>query len=313
MLSASRPGVHPAAHGTQRFAVRERARLLRRPAAQTSRCWSAAQGERAARAGDPGDGRQSGRHVGRLLAARRGRLRALLRGHAPAPGGARQIRLRLVLSPTVRRFRDRAAVASPGCFATTRIQLGLLPLARAGMLSGVVHVVGTTGSSGSGIVLSCGDRSGARGQPQRRTRCSSTSTRPKIRRRTSASRPRAPGCSGPSFRSPGCCRAGSGCTSFVELPVEDRRSCRRASSTTTPTPPSPSSASARDRLPEVAAVAAGHAEVGFTLGALEGVSRTPAIVSATDNLIKGGAGQRIQNMVTPGPPETASLEDRLWP
>src|SRR3954467_13355436 len=47
-------------------------------------------------------------------------------------------------------IRTARAVASPGCFATT-IELGLLPLARAGMLSGVVHVVGMTGSSGSGI------------------------------------------------------------------------------------------------------------------------------------------------------------------
>src|SRR6516164_4764089 len=40
-------------------------------------------------------------------------------------------------------------IASPGCFATT-IALGLLPLARAGMLSGPVHTVAATGSSGSG-------------------------------------------------------------------------------------------------------------------------------------------------------------------
>src|SRR5436190_5118020 len=47
------------------------------------------------------------------------------------------------------------AVASPGCFATT-IELGLLPLARAGKLAGVVHVVGMTGSSGSGVAPSAG-------------------------------------------------------------------------------------------------------------------------------------------------------------
>src|ERR1041385_764865 len=47
-------------------------------------------------------------------------------------------------------------VASPGCFATT-VELGLLPLARAGWLDGaVVHVTGITGSSGSGIAPSAG-------------------------------------------------------------------------------------------------------------------------------------------------------------
>ena len=53
-------------------------------------------------------------------------------------------------------IRAARAVASPGCFATT-IALGLLPLARAGKLAGAnVHVVGMTGSSGSGIAPTAG-------------------------------------------------------------------------------------------------------------------------------------------------------------
>src|SRR5690606_6234050 len=48
-------------------------------------------------------------------------------------------------------IRNARAVASPGCFATT-IELGLLPLARAGLLNGAtVHTQGITGSSGAGI------------------------------------------------------------------------------------------------------------------------------------------------------------------
>ena len=46
-------------------------------------------------------------------------------------------------------------VASPGCFATT-IELALLPLARAGLLSGTIHVVAATGSSGSGAAAQAG-------------------------------------------------------------------------------------------------------------------------------------------------------------
>src|SRR5690606_26042261 len=42
-------------------------------------------------------------------------------------------------------------VASPGCFATC-IELGLLPLAKAGVLSGAVSTVAITGSSGAGSV-----------------------------------------------------------------------------------------------------------------------------------------------------------------
>jgi N-acetyl-gamma-glutamyl-phosphate reductase len=66
-----------------------------------------------------------------------------------------------------------------------------------------------------------------------------------------------------------------------------------------------------DRVPEVAAVSgSNYAEVGFTMSA-----RTVAVQAATDNLIKGGAGQAIQNMnLMLGLPETMSLEDPgPWP
>jgi N-acetyl-gamma-glutamyl-phosphate reductase len=72
----------------------------------------------------------------------------------------------------------------------------------------------------------------------------------------------------------------------------------------------------RDRLPEVVAVSgSNYAEVGFTLGEPAGGTRTLAVVSATDNLIKGGAGQAIQSMnLMLGLPETLSLEDPgPWP
>ncbi|MGZ3883651.1 MAG: N-acetyl-gamma-glutamyl-phosphate reductase [Bacteroidia bacterium] len=45
------------------------------------------------------------------------------------------------------------AVANPGCFATC-IQLGLLPLAAKGIISPDVHVTATTGSTGAGQALS---------------------------------------------------------------------------------------------------------------------------------------------------------------
>lgn len=48
-------------------------------------------------------------------------------------------------------IRDSIYVSNPGCFATT-IQLGLLPLASAGLM-GEVHTVGITGSTGAGQKL----------------------------------------------------------------------------------------------------------------------------------------------------------------
>lgn len=45
------------------------------------------------------------------------------------------------------------AIANPGCFATA-IQLALLPLAKAGLLSNEVHINAVTGSTGAGVGLS---------------------------------------------------------------------------------------------------------------------------------------------------------------
>ena len=58
-----------------------------------------------------------------------------------------------------------------------------------------------------------------------------------------------------------------------------------------------------------------HAEVGFAVGPVSGGMRTVTCFSALDNLIKGGAGQAIQNMnLVLGCDERASLEDTgNWP
>jgi N-acetyl-gamma-glutamyl-phosphate reductase len=57
--------------------------------------------------------------------------------------------------PELNREQIRAAsnIANPGCFATS-IQLGLLPLAKAGLMAEEVHVTGITGSTGAGQGLS---------------------------------------------------------------------------------------------------------------------------------------------------------------
>lgn len=48
------------------------------------------------------------------------------------------------------RIAGASLVANPGCFATA-IQLALLPLAAAGLLTDTVHVTGITGSTGAGV------------------------------------------------------------------------------------------------------------------------------------------------------------------
>ena len=209
-------------------------------------------------------------------------------------------------------IRSARAVASPGCFATT-IELGLLPLARTGMLSGVVHVVGMTGSSGSGIAPSAGTHHPVRAVNLKTYKVLEHQHTPEILETlASAGAPqvelRFVPVSAPLSR-------GILVTSFVELPadVDDAALAKLFDDSYAR---EPFVRFVRDRLPEVAAVAgSNYAEVGFTLGAPAGGSRTLAIVSATDNLIKGGAGQAIQNMnLMLGLAETASLEDPgPWP
>jgi N-acetyl-gamma-glutamyl-phosphate reductase len=70
------------------------------------------------------------------------------------------------------------------------------------------------------------------------------------------------------------------------------------------------------RQPEVVAVAGGnYVEVGFALGAPTGNTRRAVCFSALDNLVKGGAGQAIQAFnVMMGFDETLTLkEPGLWP
>jgi N-acetyl-gamma-glutamyl-phosphate reductase len=209
-------------------------------------------------------------------------------------------------------IKKARAVASPGCFATT-IELGLLPLARAARLTGVVHVVGMTGSSGSGIAPSAGTHHPVRAVNLKTYKVLEHQHTPEILETLAAAgAPRVElrfvPVSAPLSR-------GILVTSFVELPAAMEAAEIEALYTAAYSK-EPFVRFVRDRLPEVAAVAgSNYAEVGFTLGPAAGATRTLAIVSATDNLIKGGAGQAIQNMnLMLGLPETASLEDPgPWP
>jgi N-acetyl-gamma-glutamyl-phosphate/LysW-gamma-L-alpha-aminoadipyl-6-phosphate reductase len=206
------------------------------------------------------------------------------------------------------------AVASPGCFATT-IELGLLPLARTGLLRGAVHVLGITGSSGSGVVPSAGTHHPVRAVNLKSYKALEHQHTPEIEQTLNdagavpnAFQLRFVPVSAPLSR-------GILITAFVELPdtisPADLTTRYQAAFEK-----EPFVRFVQERPPEVAAVSGSNfAEVGFTLGPPENGTRTLAVQAATDNLIKGGAGQAIQNMnLMLGLPETQSLEDvGPWP
>jgi N-acetyl-gamma-glutamyl-phosphate reductase len=217
--------------------------------------------------------------------------------------------------PELNRERIRAArfVAAPGCFATT-IELSLLPLAHAGLLSGaVVHVQGITGSSGSGAAPQAGTHHPVRAGNLKTYKPLEHQHVPEILETLAAA-----GAADVQLRFvPVSAPLGRGilATSFVELPEEWSEERVRAlydeAYASEPFVRVP-----RARLPEVAAVSgSNHAEVGVAVGPAHRGRRTAALFGATDNLVKGGAGQAIQDMnLVLGLPETLSLEDRgPWP
>jgi N-acetyl-gamma-glutamyl-phosphate/LysW-gamma-L-alpha-aminoadipyl-6-phosphate reductase len=215
-------------------------------------------------------------------------------------------------------IRATSAVASPGCFATT-IELALLPLARAGLLRGPIHAVGITGSSGSGVVPSAGTHHPVRAVNLKSYKLLEHQHTPEIVQ-TLEDAGATSGHSLPSFQIqfvPVSAPLSRGilATCFVELPAacdhDELTHLYRAAYAD-----EPFVRFLEDRPAEVAAVSgSNYAEVSFTLAPAEGESRTLTVQAAIDNLIKGGAGQAIQNMnLMLGLAETLSLEDPgAWP
>jgi N-acetyl-gamma-glutamyl-phosphate/LysW-gamma-L-alpha-aminoadipyl-6-phosphate reductase len=201
--------------------------------------------------------------------------------------------------PELRRADLRGAryVASPGCFATT-IELGLLPLARAGWLRGAVQCVAMTGSSGAGATPTLTTHHPVRAGNLRAYRPLLHTHAPEIREALTRAGARDLEVDFVPVAAP--LTRGILATSFSSVPAEvDMARVRAAFADVF--------ASERfvilpeNRLPEVVAVAgSNYVEVGFALGeprlGANGGGRTITCISALDNLVKGGAGQAIQNL-----------------
>jgi N-acetyl-gamma-glutamyl-phosphate reductase len=203
-------------------------------------------------------------------------------------------------------------VASPGCFATT-IELGLLPLAKKGLLAGPVEVVGITGSSGSGVVPSAGTHHPVRAVNLRTYKPLDHQHIPEIVQTLADA-----GAKNLSLRFvPVSAPLSRGifATSFAHVPesvtADEIRALYAKAFEKEPFVRLP-----KKRLPEVAAVkGTNYAEVGVAPGDVADGRRVVACFSVTDNLIKGGAGQAIQSMnLMLGLDERLTLEDPGgWP
>jgi N-acetyl-gamma-glutamyl-phosphate/LysW-gamma-L-alpha-aminoadipyl-6-phosphate reductase len=211
--------------------------------------------------------------------------------------------------PELNRERIRSAklVSSPGCFATT-VELGLLPLARAGFLDGAVDVVGITGSSGAGVTPTATTHHPTRAQNLRTYKPLVHQHVPEIEEALGAAGARNIAVQFVPVSAP--LSRGIFATSFVR--VSDRHwEAEIENAFSTYYEDEPFVRVPKKRLPEVVAVSgSNHAEVGAVMGPVEGGKRLVTVFSVTDNLVKGGAGQAIQNMnLMLGLDERLSLED----
>lgn len=212
--------------------------------------------------------------------------------------------------PELRRdaIRQARLVASPGCFATG-VELGLLPLAKVGLLRGPIQTVGITGSSGSGAAPQIGTHHPIRAVNLKTYKPLSHQHVPEILETLVAAG--APGelridfvpVSAPLSR-------GIFVTSFVEVDASVTKA-QVAEAFAAAYEGEPFVRVPKKRLPEVVAVSgSNYVEVAFELGEPANGVRRLACFSAIDNLIKGGAGQGVQNMnLVLGLDERLTLED----
>lgn len=191
-------------------------------------------------------------------------------------------------------IRGTRFVASPGCFATA-IELSMLPLARAGWLSGPLHCTGITGSSGAGATPTPTTHHAMRMSNLRVYKPLTHTHAPEIREALTRAGGRDIRVDFVPVAAP--LARGILATSQTSLPagisVQDVEHAYRESYEHERFVVLP-----RGRLPELLGVVRSNCvEVGFAVGEPDAAGCRPiSCFSALDNLVKGGAGQAIQNL-----------------
>jgi N-acetyl-gamma-glutamyl-phosphate reductase len=209
-------------------------------------------------------------------------------------------------------IRTAKYVASPGCFATT-IELALLPLAKVNLLAGPVEIVGITGSSGSGIAPGAGTHHPTRVNNLKTYKPLEHQHIPEIAQTLAAAGARDVTLRFVPVSAPLSRGIFATCFAHVDGKVEGAAVKKLYAETYAR---EPFVRMPPKRLPEVVAVkGTNYAEVGLHVGDAADGKRLLTCFCATDNLIKGGAGQAIQSMnLMLGLDERLTLEDPGgWP
>lgn len=216
-------------------------------------------------------------------------------------------------------IRGATRVASPGCFATT-IALGLLPLAKAGLLRGALHTVAITGSSGSGAYAAIGTHHPLRANNLKTYKILNHQHTPEIEQTLREACTR--GGQTPDFSlafvpvSAPLVR-GILATTFVPLPAErDARAVAELYESYYKDAPFVRVLGTKVQAEVVAVKGSMYVDLSWTLGQLDlAGTRQLVITTALDNLVKGGAGQAVQSMnLMFGLPEAQGIDaPGLWP
>jgi N-acetyl-gamma-glutamyl-phosphate reductase len=211
-------------------------------------------------------------------------------------------------------IRKAKYIASPGCFATT-IALGLLPLAKAKKLTGPIHTVAATGSSGSGANPQITTHHPLRAVNLRTYKPLEHQHVPEIVQTLELAGGKAMSLEFVPMSAP--LPRGIFASSFATVAASTTQEELDAMwKSTFANEPFIRIVSGGGRQPEVVGVSgSNYVEVGFTLGPVTGDTRRVVCFSALDNLVKGGAGQSIQSFnVMMGFEEKLTLaEPGLWP
>lgn len=224
--------------------------------------------------------------------------------------------------PELYKAEIRAArrIASPGCFATT-ITLGLLPLAHAGLLHGAIHTVAMTGSSGSGAYAQIGTHHPLRAANLKTYKVLTHQHTPEIEQtlRDAAGRAGHAGkfslafvpVSAPLVR-------GILATSIIPVPADlDGKAISNLYHDFYRDAPFVRVLGSKVGAEVVAIKGSMYVDLSWTLGQVDADAgvRQLAVVTAADNLVKGGAGQAVQSMnLMLGFPETLGIDaPGLWP
>lgn len=212
-------------------------------------------------------------------------------------------------------IRHAQHVASPGCFATC-IAMGLLPLAKAGLLRNTnVRTVAMTGSSGSGVKPQPGTHHPVRANNLKPYKVLHHQHRAEILQTLGDAGAHHVALDFVPVSAP--LSRGILAISQLDLPAELDADGVQALYKSTFARESLVRVRPQGQPPEVAAVAGtARIEVGVEVR-IDPLTdqRTLCVMSAIDNLIKGGAGQAIQsfNLMT-GAPEYLGLDrPGLWP